>query len=193
MRSSPKRLDQFKKCAEKEKISRKRLLSLDVDTRWNATYIMLESAIIFEKAFARLNKKNKEFKTYFEGRLPPDETDWRNARRAIRFLKIFYKVAMRLSGSLHVTSSGFFHEFVLMHSKLDELAGHDDPLIAAMAVRMKKKFSKYWENKEDLNNLLFIAVILDPRYNLKFLSFFFWGIYGPTKTKGLVEKIESDF
>ena len=50
-----------------------------------------------------------------------------------------------------------------MQSKLKELAVHGDPIIAAMADRMKKKFSKYWEDKDDLNNLLFIALILDPR------------------------------
>ena len=192
VRSSPARLNQFKKCAEKEKISRKRLLSLDVETRWNATYLMLDNAIIFEKAFARLNKENKQFKTYFVDHLPPTETDWRNARRVIHFLKIFHKVTVRLSGSLHVTSSAFFHEFVLMQSKLKELAVHGDPIIAAMADRMKKKFSKYWEDKDDLNNLLFIALILDPRYKVKFLSFFFLGIYGPEKKTELVGKIEGD-
>jgi hypothetical protein len=99
---------------------------------------------------------------------------------------------VRLSGSLHVTSGGFFHEFVLMQSKLKELAGHSDPIIATMFELMKTKFSKYWEDKKDLNNLLFVDLILDPRYKLKFLSFFFKGIYGPEKKKELVGKIESD-
>lgn len=47
-------------CKE-EKISRKIHLSLDKDASWNATYLMLDNAIIFEKAFARLNKENKYF------------------------------------------------------------------------------------------------------------------------------------
>jgi len=45
------------------------------------------------------------------------------------------------------------------------------PLVG-MSERMKKKFSKHWEDKEDLNNLLFIALILDPHYKVKFISFF---------------------
>lgn len=49
VRSSPGRFDQFKKCVEKEKISDRRLLTLDVETRWNSTYLMLESAAKFEK------------------------------------------------------------------------------------------------------------------------------------------------
>jgi len=59
MRSSPARLQQFKKHAHRMK----RFLGkyLDIDTSWNDRYLMLYNAIIFEKAFARLNKENKYF------------------------------------------------------------------------------------------------------------------------------------
>lgn len=53
--ASPARLGTFKKCVEIEKkLSQKALPSMDVDTRWNSTYLMLESSIDFEKAFERL-------------------------------------------------------------------------------------------------------------------------------------------
>jgi len=45
-----------------------------------------------------------------------------------------------------------------------------------------KKFSKHREDKEDQNNLLFIALILDLRYKVKFISFFFLKIYALAKT-----------
>ena len=62
MRSSPARLQQFKKHAHRMKrFLGKYSLSLDKDASWNATYLMLDNAIIFEKAFARLNKENKYF------------------------------------------------------------------------------------------------------------------------------------
>ncbi|XP_024172299.1 zinc finger BED domain-containing protein RICESLEEPER 2-like [Rosa chinensis] len=38
---------------------------------------------------------------------------------------------------------------------------------------MKKKFDKYWLQLEDLNKILLIAVVLDPRYKLLHLEFFF--------------------
>jgi hypothetical protein len=87
-------LQQFKKCAKKENISRKRLLCFDIDTRWNATSLMLDNAIILENAFARLNKENKQLKIYFEGNLPLNENNWCNARCVIYLLKVFYKVTM---------------------------------------------------------------------------------------------------
>ncbi|KAK2654954.1 hypothetical protein Ddye_008006 [Dipteronia dyeriana] len=54
VRGSPGRLQKFKSCAEREKISLKKLLCLDVQTRCNSTYLILESAEMFQKAFERL-------------------------------------------------------------------------------------------------------------------------------------------
>lgn len=65
-RSSPARLKAFKKCVEKEKIDSKRLVCLDVETRWNSTYMMLEAADKFEKAFERLGDEDQKFMNYFD-------------------------------------------------------------------------------------------------------------------------------
>lgn len=51
IRSSPARLQKFKSCVEKEKIEYKGGLVLDVPTRWNSTFQMLDVALKFEKAF----------------------------------------------------------------------------------------------------------------------------------------------
>nr|XP_009757583.1 PREDICTED: zinc finger BED domain-containing protein RICESLEEPER 3-like [Nicotiana sylvestris] len=40
-----------------------------------------------------------------------------------------------------------------------------------MAKRMKSRFDKYWGNFENLNMLLVIAVVLDPRYKMKYVNF----------------------
>ena len=54
VRSSPSRLEKFKVCADYMKIGTKKLVSLDVQTRWNSTYLMLESTKKFQAAFLRL-------------------------------------------------------------------------------------------------------------------------------------------
>ena len=54
VRSLPSTLVKFKSCVEKEKIESKKLLSLDVPTRWNSTYLMLENAIKLQKALERM-------------------------------------------------------------------------------------------------------------------------------------------
>lgn len=50
--SSPARLQKFKVSVKEEKSDSKSLVCLDIETRWNSTYLMLESALKFKKAFA---------------------------------------------------------------------------------------------------------------------------------------------
>jgi len=65
VRSSPSRLLTFKKCAEKLHIKCKKSLCLDVATRWNSTYLMLEAAEKFEKVFVRLGQSEPRYVSYF--------------------------------------------------------------------------------------------------------------------------------
>ncbi|KAF7152365.1 hypothetical protein RHSIM_Rhsim01G0167900 [Rhododendron simsii] len=54
VRSSPSRMAEFWSCVEKEKIVCRLKPCLDVSTRWNYTYFMLERALSYQKAFDRL-------------------------------------------------------------------------------------------------------------------------------------------
>ena len=113
IRLSPNRLASFKSCVEKEKIDGESSLSLDCETRWNSTYLMLETAEKFQKAFDRMYEDDAKFRDYFRddalGR--PDDFDWENVRIFIKFLRLFYNITLKFSGSLYVTSNTFFHEF----------------------------------------------------------------------------------
>ena len=60
VRSSPNRLDFFEKYVESLKIESKSFLCLDVPTRWNSTYLMLEAVEKFESAFQRMGNKDLE-------------------------------------------------------------------------------------------------------------------------------------
>ena len=53
LRSSSSRQESFEKGVEFEKVDCKRKPCLDVDTRWNSTFLMLETAVEFEKVFDR--------------------------------------------------------------------------------------------------------------------------------------------
>uniref|UniRef100_A0A803MR49 BED-type domain-containing protein n=1 Tax=Chenopodium quinoa TaxID=63459 RepID=A0A803MR49_CHEQI len=102
VRSSPSRLQKFKSCVEEEKITSKGLVCLDVETRWNSTYLMLKSALVFRKAFKNMKTKfspyTKELMKQPVGGAPDDE-DWDKIQSFLPFLEIFYNATLKLSGS----------------------------------------------------------------------------------------------
>ncbi|XP_077251858.1 zinc finger BED domain-containing protein RICESLEEPER 2-like [Tasmannia lanceolata] len=108
IRSSRSRAQRFKSCVEKERITCKSSLCLDVPTRWNSTYLILEIALKFRKAFERFEEEDALFLTELKEESPYD-VDWDNARVLTQFLKTFYEATLRLSGSLYVTSNSYFH------------------------------------------------------------------------------------
>ncbi|PRQ40636.1 putative ribonuclease H-like domain, hAT-like transposase, RNase-H [Rosa chinensis] len=57
--------------------------------------------------------------------------------------------------------------------ELDKCIQGSDPLLVNIGTSMKKKFDKYWKKLEDMNKIYLIAVVMDPRYKLLYLSYFF--------------------
>ncbi|XP_024156351.1 zinc finger BED domain-containing protein RICESLEEPER 2-like [Rosa chinensis] len=67
IRSSPARLEKFRKCDLQEKVdSNVSIVPLDVCTRWNSTYFMLDITVKFRKAFLRLEDEDSQFESYFQ-------------------------------------------------------------------------------------------------------------------------------
>nr|POE71034.1 zinc finger bed domain-containing protein ricesleeper 1 [Quercus suber] len=188
VKSSPNRFEKFKACVEKEKIQSKSLLCLDVSTRWNSTYLMLDSALKFVAAFERMEEDDGHFLRYFEDPSsgPPRFLDWENVRLFTKFLGMFYEATLRFSGSLFVTTNVYFHELVSLQDQLNQLCnGRGDPLLKGMAQRMKLKYDKYWGSVDRINLMLFVAVVVDPRYKLKYVRFWFKQWYDKEKADEL--------
>ena len=199
VRSSPQRLQEFKNCVMKENIECKGLVVLDVPTRWNSTYVMLEAALKFQKAFWRMGEDDEgqylswfgEDEPVFEDEVvashyskkregPPSNEDWNNARTFVSFLKVFYENTLKMSVTLHPTSHTTFHDLIAMEEEIEELLMEEEEILSEtqtskvlkdMALNMKMKYKKYWGDLDKVNQMLMIALVLDPRYKLGNLEF----------------------
>ena len=65
MRVSPTSFEKFQECVENENIKAKCLLSLNVPTTWNSTYLKLDCALKFMRAFDKLEEGDGRYKFLF--------------------------------------------------------------------------------------------------------------------------------
>ncbi|KAK9940876.1 hypothetical protein M0R45_017516 [Rubus argutus] len=215
VRSSSSRLDAFKLCVQKESLDSKKICVLDVPTRWNSTYIMLDTALELKQAFDRMaEEEDVKYRSYFdedeeydeeEGETdlnqvmpsmfrartarrrvgPPCEADWEKATVFVRFLKVFFDVTVRVSATNHPTASKAFHDIIAIKAEIEDffiephnLEASDggiesieaEKVLFDMAVKMKAKYKKCFTSLDDMNQLLLVALVLDPRYKLRNFS-----------------------
>jgi len=147
VKSSSARLASFKSIVEKVKIDSHGLLSLDVETRWNSTYMMLSTTIKFEKAFSRMYIDDHKYQKYCLDMIGkaahPSGDDWKKVKVFTKFLDIFYQITLKFSGTLYVTSNSFFHELFYLLNFIVKNSQGDDQVLIDMVVKMKLKFDKY--------------------------------------------------
>lgn len=143
---------------------------------------MLDTALKFEKAFTKMYVDDHKYQKYCREisalRGNPSADDWKNVKAFIKFLNIFYQTTLKFSGSLYATSNSFFHEFFNLRNAIIKHTKSDDRTLNDMAGRMKSKLEKYWGKFEDMNMLLLVVVVLDPRYKMKYVNFIFTDAFG---------------
>ncbi|CAA0830409.1 Unknown protein [Striga hermonthica] len=196
VRSSPSRLALFKKAVVREKIDYKGLVCLDVPTRWNSTYLMLDSTLKLKRAFKRMEQDvDSPYLAYFnepdeefddDGNAivqrrdkkkigPPRDSDWDACEQFISFLAVFYEVTLRVSASNHPTIHTTFHDIVHMEEVLISRSicapqTATQKLMADIASLMKTKYNKYFGQLKDLNPFIFVGIVMDPRFKMKHVT-----------------------
>ncbi|XP_019169717.1 PREDICTED: zinc finger BED domain-containing protein RICESLEEPER 2-like [Ipomoea nil] len=186
VRNSPARLKKFRDLADWLSIEQRSSLCLDVPTRWNSTYLMLQSALTYQKVFESL-ESDCSFK-FDLGNSIPDFMDWESVGSLVQLLKCFYDMTIRISGSLYVTSNTFFTEISDLYCLLKGMVEVGGP-VGVMGKNMKAKFEKYWGDVEKMNLMIFFANILDPRDKLEYMSTQFNHMYGEEKGQTFYDKV----
>ncbi|CAL1354099.1 unnamed protein product [Linum trigynum] len=173
----------FKECVEQSGMKQTRSLWLDVPTRWNSTYNMLERANHYRQAFVNLARMDFEYNEC------PSSEDWEKIEVLIKFLKPFDEITKLFSGTKYPTSNLFFENVWKIHLELRLLCTSLDDDIRAMANAMMLKFLKYWK---DYNLVLAFGVILDPRYKVAFVNYCYEKLGGEyvSKVEDVVDDLE---
>ncbi|KAL3523930.1 hypothetical protein ACH5RR_016764 [Cinchona calisaya] len=154
---------------------------MDVPTRWNSTFLMLDSALPLKEAFGRLEQIDRNYK------LNPSEDEWKVAYIVHDCLKKFYDATNHFSGNSFPTSNIFFPDICKLQLKLKEWENSDHDFIRNMAVPMKEKFEKYWD---ECCLVLAIAVVFDLRFKLALVEYNYNAIYGENAKK-YVDRVRS--
>lgn len=90
-------------------------------------------------------------------------------------LELFYNVTEIFSGTTYPTANMYFPLVCDLKIALTEWSVCSNELISKMASSMILKFDNYWS---DINGIMGIVAILDPRYKMKLLEFYYPSIYG---------------
>ncbi|CAN1335396.1 Zinc finger BED domain-containing protein RICESLEEPER 1 [Linum perenne] len=146
-------------------------LVLDSPSRWNSTYYMVETALHYKGAFCFLQEHDPAYTSVIS------ETEWEWASSVTGYLKLFVEITNVFAGNKCPTANIYFPEICDVHIQLIEWCKSSDSFLSCMASKMKAKFDRHWSK---CSLALAIAAILDPRFKMKLVEYYYSQIYGST-------------
>jgi hypothetical protein len=95
-----------------------------------------------------------------------------------------------MSSSSYSTFNLFFSILKNVYHCLMKYCENNNYSLSNITTTMKEKYNKYWGDFEAINPLLFIASLLDPRYKIFVLEFWFQANVGIIKAKDIVDSLK---
>ena len=105
----------------------------------------------------------------------------------MRDYKYFTKSPSCLAGLSIPTSKLFFPKVCEIKLELSKWVECENDVVKNMALKMVKKYNKYWEI---IHEILRVAAMLDPRYKMTLIEYYFSNIY-ETDSWLMIEKIRT--
>ena len=163
---------------------------------------MFENTEKYQKAFERLEEDDPNFlmtireeakeegNDRHEVAWGMDDVDWEKIRIFSKFLKIFYDATLQFSSANYVTGNSFFLKLMSIHDTIELENEKDSYLLRKMVDYMKKKFEKYWGNFDNMNHLLYVGLVLNLRYKLRYLEYCFGTLYERQKAIDMAGRVK---
>ena len=169
VKGSQGRKKSFYESVKQMDLDGKKGLRQDVPTRWNSTFLMLQSALSYRRAFQHLELTDYNFKHC------PTGGEWEKAQKIKKFLVVFYYATLVFSGTKYPTANLYLSQVFIVYFTLKKESDSEDKYMRKMADQMLVKFEKYWI---EFSVVLAITVVLDPRYKLSFVDWCYQKLYG---------------
>ncbi|KAF2310599.1 hypothetical protein GH714_015234 [Hevea brasiliensis] len=170
VKTSESHEEKFVELKEQLQVPSERSLSVDDQSQWNTTYLMLVAASELKEVFSCLDTSDPDYKE------APSMEHWRQVETVCAYLRPLHDAANILTSSTNSpTAITFFHEVWKIQTDLARAVASEDPFISVITKAMQEKISKYWK---DCSLVLAIAVVMDPRFKMKLVEFSFSKLYG---------------
>lgn len=147
----------------------RRCLCLDNPLQWNSTYVMVEIALEYRDAFALLQENDPVYA------MCPSDVEWDRVNIITSYLKLFVGVTNVFTRFKSPTANLYFPELCEVYSQLNEWCKNADDYISSLALKMRSKFEEYWMR---CSLSLAVAVMLDPRFKMKPVDYYYAQFFG---------------
>ncbi|XP_010253170.1 PREDICTED: zinc finger BED domain-containing protein RICESLEEPER 2-like isoform X2 [Nelumbo nucifera] len=169
VRLTQQKKQNFDNAKSQVKLQHKKEVVVDCSTQWNSTYDMLESALELREAFFQLAETDHDYKYC------PSNEEWEMGKVIRDCLKVFYICTKNFSSINFPTASILFSDICTIKLRLHMWQNSEYQYVRSMAYKMKQKFDKYWD---ECCLVLAIAVVLDPRFKMEVVTYYYNLIYG---------------
>ncbi|XP_075663157.1 zinc finger BED domain-containing protein RICESLEEPER 2-like [Castanea sativa] len=150
LKGSESRMCKFDECVKIVGTKRTKGLRLDVCTRWNATYDMIDSTMRYRSMLNHLAEEDVNFKHC------PSRDEWNRVERITRFFKPFNDITTLFFGTGYLIANLYFQGVSQIQMLLLEEMESQDSCISNMAKQIKA-----------------CVIVLGPRYKLDYVDFIF--------------------
>lgn len=97
---------------------------------------------------------------------------------------------MKVSGSNYVTSNTHFVEIAELNLILKEIMTNEDRNLKEMVESMNENFKKYLGEPQNMNKMIFISSVLDPRNKLDYVPFSIVDMFGKEVGENLCSEVK---